>query len=91
MDFSVLEDIFQKMWLEYYKGSNNRNSQFYTKIIWWKALVIIKLCKFLYHTNQLKLSVMEIFASRCASFNSVPKTLIFQCYLLLPNSTASPP
>lgn len=92
MYFSVLEDIFQKMWtwLEYYKGSNIRNSQFYTKIIWWKVLVIVKMCKLLSHTNQPKLSVMEIFTSRCASFNSAPETFIFQRYLLLPNPTASP-
>lgn len=92
MYFSALEDIFQNIWtwLEYCKGSNTRKSQFYTKIIWWKVLVIIKLCVFLSHTNQPKLSVMEIFASRCASFNSVPKTFIFQYCLLLPNPTTSP-
>lgn len=48
------------IWLEYYKDSNNRNSQFHTKTIWWKPVVIIKPCKFPSHTNQFKLSVMEI-------------------------------
>lgn len=85
MYFSALKDLFQKMWawLEYYKGYNIRNSQLYTKIIWWKALVIIKLCKFLSHTNQLKLSIREIFASRCANFNSLFSRLSFSsvtCY-----------